>query len=483
MRAALIHIAVFLIFFSSVKGQVNSVYMRQQVANTKNDSGHVIALIELSYTLAREDSMTSAINSALTALDLAKKTNSATLPIKVKLQLGMNYVNIGKNQEAIKCFDEVEKNPGIFSPDDLASAYYSKGSAFGGLGNYPQALKYFLKSLETLERSGDIRNVGVIQNSIGTLYSTMGDFERARQYYFKSLEPKIKEGDDRSVGLGYNNIGETFRNSGQPDSAIYYYKKGFALGQKENDPYLLSTSYSNMGAIYSIKNELERSLDCFQKSLVFDTEAGEEFGVTSGKIDIGGIYTRMGKFKEAQQYLDEAMKMSAAANSPDNLKRSYEAMSALYEAKGEMGKALFYHKKFKQINDSIFNGENTRQFNDLRTQYEVDQKEAELKQKAIEEEVKHREEIKRHRVVNYAVSCGGILVLALFGISYRSYRQKKKANEIIMKQKELVENKNKEVMDSINYAKRIQNSLFPTEKYITRQLNRTQAQSMPTNNK
>ena len=39
-------------------------------------------------------------------------------------------------------------------------------------------------------------------------------------------------------------------------------------------------------------------------------------------------------------------------------------------------------------------------------------------------------------------------------------------------QKHLVEEKRKEVLDSIHYAKRIQNSLLPTEKYIERNFER-----------
>jgi len=64
---------------------------------------------------------------------------------------------------------------------------------------------------------------------------------------------------------------------------------------------------------------------------------------------------------------------------------------------------------------------------------------------------------------------------------FRSYRIKQKHNEIITqqkfeveKQKELVEEKQKEIVDSIKYARRIQQSLLPTDKYIQRNLkNRT----------
>jgi hypothetical protein len=70
------------------------------------------------------------------------------------------------------------------------------------------------------------------------------------------------------------------------------------------------------------------------------------------------------------------------------------------------------------------------------------------------------------------------MILVAFLI-FRSYRIKKKSNEIITqqkfeveKQKELVEEKQKEILDSIHYAKRIQQSLLPTKKYIDKTLKR-----------
>ena len=48
----------------------------------------------------------------------------------------------------------------------------------------------------------------------------------------------------------------------------------------------------------------------------------------------------------------------------------------------------------------------------------------------------------------------GVLLL-LSGIAFWSFYQKKKDNEIITHQKHVVEEKNKDIMDSVNYAQRI----------------------------
>ena len=52
-------------------------------------------------------------------------------------------------------------------------------------------------------------------------------------------------------------------------------------------------------------------------------------------------------------------------------------------------------------------------------------------------------------------------MLALVLFTFIGYKQKQKANTIISHQKELVEGKNKEILDSINYAKRLQEAILP----------------------
>jgi serine phosphatase RsbU (regulator of sigma subunit) len=59
-----------------------------------------------------------------------------------------------------------------------------------------------------------------------------------------------------------------------------------------------------------------------------------------------------------------------------------------------------------------------------------------------------------------------VLLLIFLVIGIINYRQKQKANAEVLRQKRLLEEKNKEVADSINYASRIQKSIMPDEKTI-----------------
>ena len=61
-----------------------------------------------------------------------------------------------------------------------------------------------------------------------------------------------------------------------------------------------------------------------------------------------------------------------------------------------------------------------------------------------------------------------MIIVAL--ISFIAFRNKRKANIEIEKQKLIVEEKQKEIIDSIYYAKRIQNALMPSERLFEKHL-------------
>jgi hypothetical protein len=76
-----------------------------------------------------------------------------------------------------------------------------------------------------------------------------------------------------------------------------------------------------------------------------------------------------------------------------------------------------------------------------------------------------------------------VVILVFFVLIYRSYKEKKRANMIITQQKQeverqkhIVEMKQKEILDSIRYAKRIQTSLISSERSIEKNLKRLREQ-------
>ena len=119
------------------------------------------------------------------------------------------------------------------------------------------------------------------------------------------------------------------------------------------------------------------------------------------------------------------------------------------------------HVIYKKLSDSIFNEYNSKQISDMKTRYEVEKKEAELKIKSEAEQAIYEEVNKRQKYIIYSV-IGVLLIVITFSILlYKRFR-------LTNQQKDIIDEKNKEILDSIQYAKRTQTSLLPTEKYLYR---------------
>ena len=64
-----------------------------------------------------------------------------------------------------------------------------------------------------------------------------------------------------------------------------------------------------------------------------------------------------------------------------------------------------------------------------------------------QEDLKHDQEIKQQKIYTYGGGIGFILMMVVAGVSLRAFKNKQKANEIISYQKELVEEKQKEIIE------------------------------------
>jgi len=203
-------------------------------------------------------------------------------------------------------------------------------------------------------------------------------------------------------------------------------------------------------------------------------ELGDKNQIATWLSNIGAVYKLTGKIKQSEECFKNALSISKEIGDKEVLKETCYNLSLLYDTIGRYENALEYYKLYIVYRDSISNEENIQKQTRIEMNYEFDKKQtadsiknAEL---ANQETFKHEQEIKQQKTYTYGGVLGFILMLVVSGVSFRAFKQKQKANEIIAMQKEFVEEKQREILDSIYYAKRIQQSLLPTEKYIEKKL-------------
>jgi serine phosphatase RsbU (regulator of sigma subunit) len=158
-------------------------------------------------------------------------------------------------------------------------------------------------------------------------------------------------------------------------------------------------------------------------------------------------------------------------------------MADCYAATGNFRKAYEYQRKLIAVKDSVLHETGSKQVAEMAARYESEKKELEIqnlnKDNALkQQQLREQEIVARQQSLWIILIIGALLLMSTLAVVvYRSYRLKKQSAEIISDQKlqaerqrDLLEEKNTEITDSIYYAGRIQKALLASEAMLERNL-------------
>lgn len=351
----------------------------------------------------------------------------------------------------------------------LMENYRGLGINYGRKGSYEKALEQFLNSLKLAEQINDIKGKASAFNNMGIVEYNMKNYDKAIQYYLNSIAIKEELKDTVGLSYDYQNIGGTYFDLEQYEKSLEYSEKTYQLTKSINDVFGMGLALISKGLNHKKMGHLDLAHYTFLRADSIGKMVNEPwFDVTIGN-SLGSIYFIQGKYEEAIEKYLVSVQITKELQMNKELKESYEGLAAAYEATNRPIQALEYFKLFEEVKDTIFNQTKLQQINDLEIKYESDKKDSEIKLLNKTKQL-NEAKIKEQEYQKYVF---GVVILALLLISYFIYRnlaQKKRANQLlndrnreIEKQKDVIEEKHKEIQDSINYAKRIQTALLTAD--------------------
>lgn len=357
-----------------------------------------------------------------------------------------------------------------------ANCFNNIGAILNQKGDIKNALSYFHKSLKIKETLGEKKAVSSTLNNIGYLYGTIGDRDNALLYYNRSLKIKQEIGDKKGISRILNNLGSLYDEIGDTVMSLRSYTQSLKIAEELHDSVGMSLALNNIGFTYDKKGASDEALFYYSKSYDIRIRLNDQQGIAESLNNLGNIYLKNGNVSKAQQMGEKALQISKELQYPEYIKRSSNLLKDIYLKQGDYAKAYKMLDLYMVMRDSIMKEENRDAALKRSFEYEYELKTTadsiknfEVKQK---EQISYQNEIARQRAYTYGGIIGFVLMLIIAVISYKAYQQKQKANEAIMIQKKIIEEKQKEVLASINYAKRIQQSILPTAKYIEQSFNR-----------
>lgn len=402
------------------------------------------------------------------------------------------------NHRTLKIFEEIQDKKGI------ANSLNNIGYIYKNQGDIPTALEYYHKGIRIYEDIRDKFGMATAINNIGLIYYYQGDHTKAIEYYNKSLKIRKEIQDKRGLAETLSNIGIVYKKQNNTSEALHYYQKSLTICEEIKYLSGKALALNNIGRIYEDRAEsvekteyekdslLHLAFEFCSGSLKIREEIQDKRGVSESLCNMASIRLKQGIINGnagqtgAYEYAIRSMQFAKELGYPERINLSAQVLKEIYKKQNKHKNALEMYELELQMRDSIYNEETKKASVKKQFQYQYEKKAAaDSVKNAEEQKVKNAQlsvqqaQLKQERTQRFALYGGLILVIAFSGFVYNRFKITQKQKTIIERQKNEVDlaygqlhEKNKEIMDSIIYARRIQRALITPEQYIHRQIKR-----------
>jgi serine phosphatase RsbU (regulator of sigma subunit) len=379
------------------------------------------------------------------------------------LDIGLDYL-----QNSNQLF-KTDSNVRV-TKDFFRGYYYNlKGICYYLLNRERECLENWLKTEKIAKSQNDTSFMLRINNNIAIVYSTTGREKEALKIFTDQKEIYETKKDTAGIITSSINMSTLIKNK---DSIILLLNNALNLAQESssNDHTDYTNIFANLAGTYLDTNSkktfsLKKAKSCLDSLILF---ANEQSDVESKILYYGTIseyYMLKNQYNLALKNAKKGAELSkqmTGLTSPELLSKLYEIHKKLKNYK----KANLYLEEMVENKDSL---EKLSAKEDI-TKYESE-KEFEIQQKLDSlkylDEIKiqqaetkaKEEEIKTQKIIEGVLFVGILLVIGFLGFVYKQLNTTKK-------QKVVIEEKQQEISDSINYAKRIQDAMMTSSVYL-----------------
>jgi serine phosphatase RsbU (regulator of sigma subunit) len=342
----------------------------------------------------------------------------------------------------------------------LSDAWSNMAICQQNLGDQNDMLASFRKALEYSKASGRTDEVARIDRIIATIYFNKGDNYHAEVYCLECIESAKKSGNLDVLQLCYKDYSGVLEKGNDFVKALEYYEKHLNLRD--------SLNYANRNT-ENERNSKVATMEASEQRIKSELSDEEIQG-----LQLKNLQTEAKRKEKEFLLLQNQQELSRSENA--RLNQSL----VLVQERLELNKRVQDIKslKLQQANDSLNLIQKDEAAKNLETENKLLAKDKLLKEKQLKDEKLARQ---------FAVGIGFLMLLAaasiLFGlISTRKKNQKlaesKRQIEMInsdleiknaevLKQKDIIEQKNQSITDSIQYASRIQTAVLPPISFLS----------------
>ena len=416
---------------------------------------------------------------------IANRINNPLYFIRALSEKGSYFAERSENKKSLSFFlKALEISTEIGHKEYMSKCFNNIANRYDVMGIYDKALYFHFKALKLKEELNLVKKIYISKINIAIVYYNLKQYNQSIEYNTEALKDCIKYKDKINEANIYLNLGNNYSDNGKLEKGILYYEKAAELAKKVDEPSIYAISNAGLAGSYILIKDYIKAKKYATITLnISDENEFNEYS-SSARIILGEINIATNRYDVAEKQLLEGLKIAKENDMALNQRDAYLNLSNLYSKQEKFDQSLTYYKLFSSLKDSLINDNKTQLLSNLQENFEIEKKDKENKLLQTQNQLS-RATIKQQKIVTYFIIGGLLIVSCLAFFVFKGLKKQRKANKIISlqkleverqktaveEQKQKVEEHQKEILDSIHYAKRIQTALLPNEKYIKRKIN------------
>jgi signal transduction histidine kinase len=207
----------------------------------------------------------------------AKKYNKKRLMMDALFRKELKFNRLHQYSESLKlCFEAIDLC------DQLGKECGQRWKIENILGNtflysadYPNAEKYILQSLQSINDEGSNVKLmlpidkGFLHGTLAKIYLRWKKPIKAEQEYLTQLELMKQANFEDAVANASEELGDFYNNNGRPNEALPYYDKALEINLKKNNEESLASVYNSKAETYLNLKDYNKALEFAGKSMFY----------------------------------------------------------------------------------------------------------------------------------------------------------------------------------------------------------------------
>jgi signal transduction histidine kinase len=308
--------------------------------------------------------------------------NTLTDTAKFKLLTELSFHEIRDLKKGLQYAEElISLSEGASDTNYMRVGYFLKGTKERLLGNLDKALAAYFKSAEIARQIYHVKGEGEAYGAVADIYAVADNLPNARHYYNKAIATlRQSKSDSISLASVLSNAGDAYLRTHKYDSALLYLNEAKVIFDTVN--YLSGKGYclGNIGMVYANieKNDLaEKNIN---EAIRILEQTQDYYPICVYLVSMADVYVNKGDHQNALSYTLRSLQLAERHGLKEQIADASLKLSELHEKAANLGAAFTYYKKHIAYRDSISNINTVQKMADLRTNYEIAQKQLEVDQ-------------------------------------------------------------------------------------------------------